>query len=124
MFNLINKTDDTLDHLLKSCEYFDLIEDTSTGELIIIMLRTLEMDVDICIRKYLEMTSSIFSKEEFLFRNKFDKMFKEVVESPRFSSQSLEKTVKELVEIKFESTRRDVVLEATKSHANDHSCKS
>ncbi|KAI3322944.1 hypothetical protein HD806DRAFT_545036 [Xylariaceae sp. AK1471] len=44
----------------KPCEYFDLIGGTSTGGLIAIMLGRLQMGVDECIRKYLDVSSAAF----------------------------------------------------------------
>ncbi|KAI1358173.1 hypothetical protein F5Y08DRAFT_351165 [Xylaria arbuscula] len=44
----------------KPCDYFDLIGGTSTGGLIAIMLGRLQMGVDECIRKYLDVSSAAF----------------------------------------------------------------
>lgn len=124
MFNLANKIGHTPDHLPKPCEYFDLIGGTSTGGLIAIMLGTLEMDVDTCIQRYLEMAPLIFPKEGFLPGNKLGKLFKGVVGSPRFPSEPLEKAIRELVGAELGPTKRNALLEAVKNHADGHSCKS
>ncbi|WKT53739.1 Patatin-like phospholipase domain [Fusarium oxysporum f. sp. vasinfectum] len=54
----------------KPCDYFDLIGGTSTGGIIAIMLGRLRMDVQECIDKYIELSSSAFtpkrSKVNFL----------------------------------------------------------
>ncbi|KAI0451208.1 hypothetical protein F5B21DRAFT_390545 [Xylaria acuta] len=44
----------------RPCDYFDLIGGTSTGGLIALMLGRLQMEVDECIRKYLEVASAAF----------------------------------------------------------------
>ncbi|KAI0975279.1 hypothetical protein F4678DRAFT_322006 [Xylaria arbuscula] len=44
----------------KPCDYFNLIGGTSTGGLIVIMLGRLQMGVDECIRKYLDVSSAAF----------------------------------------------------------------
>ncbi|KAI9761611.1 MAG: hypothetical protein M1840_001751 [Geoglossum simile] len=62
-----------LKHLMKSvnpknppkpCEYFDLIGGTSTGGVIALMLGRLEMDVDTCIERYIELYSRVLKKKK------------------------------------------------------------
>ncbi|KAI1120636.1 hypothetical protein F5Y10DRAFT_289506 [Nemania abortiva] len=52
----------------KPCEYFHLIGGTSTGGLIAIMLGRLQMDVDECITKYINLSKKVFQPK----RKKFE----------------------------------------------------
>ena len=47
----------------KPCEYFDMIEETSIGELIVIMLNRLEMNIDECIDIYVALFDQMFRKK-------------------------------------------------------------
>ncbi|KAI9761980.1 MAG: hypothetical protein M1840_001509 [Geoglossum simile] len=54
---------DPAHHRPLPCEYFDLIAGTSTGGIIAIMLGPLRIDVDTCIKEYLDMAPGIFQVE-------------------------------------------------------------
>ena len=47
----------------KSCEYFDMIEETSIGEFIVIMLSRFEMNIDECIDVYIALFDRVFQKK-------------------------------------------------------------
>ncbi|KAI9780998.1 MAG: hypothetical protein M1839_006437 [Geoglossum umbratile] len=79
------------------CEYFDLIAGTSTGGFIAAMLGTLRMDVDTCMNAYLDMAPKIFPVEGILSRNKFGKLVKGAIGTPRFDPLELEIAIKKLV---------------------------
>jgi len=81
----------------KPCEYFDLISGTSTGGLIAIMLGRLEMDIDSCIAAYLELSSVAFQRRRNIF-NAIGRGSDTYHVNGTYSSKSLEKMVKDLVE--------------------------
>lgn len=70
---------------------------TSTGGLIAIMLGTLEMTVDECIKNYLDLAPKIFPKEGFISRSKPGKLVRGALGSARFPAEVLEAEVKRLV---------------------------
>jgi hypothetical protein len=61
------------------------------------MLGTLRMDVDTCINVYLDMAPKIFPVEGILSQNKYGKLLKGAIGTPRFDPMELEKAVKALV---------------------------
>ncbi|KAI9893899.1 MAG: hypothetical protein M1814_005452 [Vezdaea aestivalis] len=85
----------------KPCEYFNLIGGTSTGGLIAIMLGRLQMDIDSCIRAYMNMSETIFKKKSSLpidyrlrLRSRFDakileKCFKRIITSQGLEEDAL-----------------------------------
>ncbi|KAF1960382.1 phospholipase [Byssothecium circinans] len=77
----------------KPCEIFDLIGGTSTGGLIAIMLGRLEMTVEECIDAYTRLMKQIFEKKE----NRSIVSMLGVVK-PRFSSETLENAIKQLLQ--------------------------
>ncbi|KAI9883792.1 MAG: hypothetical protein M1823_004424 [Watsoniomyces obsoletus] len=75
---------------VKPCQVFDLIGGTSTGGLIAIMLGRLEMDVEACIKAYIDMMEDVFGRRT----NPID--WKLNVKG-QFDAKRLEKAVKSLV---------------------------
>ncbi|KAF3345645.1 hypothetical protein VdG2_06488 [Verticillium dahliae VDG2] len=73
---------------VKPCEVFDLIDGTSTGGLIAIMLGRLEMDVDECIAAYNELSVGVFANPQ---RKSRVNIFARLV--PRFDSTKLKKAI-------------------------------
>jgi hypothetical protein len=61
------------------------------------MLGTLRMDVDTCIKEYLNIAPDIFPVEGIISRSKFSKFVKVVKGKQRFDPTPLEKVVKSLV---------------------------
>ena len=55
------------------------------------------MDIDTCIKTYLELSKEIFPHENFIARNKVVKIGKALVGKPRFDAGVLEKNVKKLI---------------------------
>ncbi|KAF3910728.1 hypothetical protein ABW21_db0208933 [Orbilia brochopaga] len=53
----------------KPCEVFDMIGGTSTGGLIAIMLGRLQMSIDECIKKYLDVMDKVFPDKSSLSKN-------------------------------------------------------
>jgi patatin-like phospholipase/acyl hydrolase len=82
---------------LRPCEYFDMIAGTSTGGLIAIMLGTLRMDIDECIKAYSALAPKIFPQNGFVSDNKITKFFKAAKGSAWFDAKALEDEVKNLV---------------------------
>jgi patatin-like phospholipase/acyl hydrolase len=82
---------------LKPSHFFDLMAGTSTGGLIAIMLGTLGMTVDDCIKNYLELAPKVFPKESLIARTGIGRLAKGAVGAPRFPAVVLETEVKRLV---------------------------
>ncbi|KAG4427974.1 hypothetical protein IFR05_016544 [Cadophora sp. M221] len=79
--------------LIKPCDIFDLIEGTSTGGLIAIMLGRLEMDVDECIAAYTKLAEAVFSQK----KSRLPFNLKGKVKA-QFDSSKLEKAIRETLE--------------------------
>jgi hypothetical protein len=62
------------------------------------MLGPLKMDVDACIRQYLEMAPKIFPKENFLAGSKVGHIVQGAMGKARFDGNNLERVVQELVQ--------------------------
>ncbi|KAH0542025.1 hypothetical protein FGG08_003574 [Glutinoglossum americanum] len=88
---------DAARHQLLPCEYFDLIAGTSTGGLATVMLGTLRMDVDTCIKEYLNMAPDIFPVEGVVSGSRLGRVMGVVRGRQRFDPASLEEAVKRLV---------------------------
>ncbi|KAH0544765.1 hypothetical protein FGG08_001132 [Glutinoglossum americanum] len=78
------------------CDCFDLIAGTSTGGLIAVMLGTLQMDIDTCIREYKVMSPEIFPVG-YRSGSKVAKFASVLTGTPVFDPISLERAVKRLV---------------------------
>lgn len=61
------------------------------------MLGILRMDIDTCIRTYVELSKEIFPHENFIGRNKLVKFGKAIVGKPRFDADVLERNIKKLI---------------------------
>ncbi|KAI9862173.1 MAG: hypothetical protein M1824_001554 [Vezdaea acicularis] len=80
----------------KPCEYFDLIGGTSTGGLIAIMLGRLQMDVDTCINKYIELSSAAFQPKRV--KGNFFGKAKDILKvEGTYSSDSLASEIRNIV---------------------------
>jgi len=94
MKGLIDRLNQKRENLppVKPCEVFDLIDGTSTGGLIAIMLGRLQMDVDECITAYTGLMKTVFEKKRL--RLPID--WKGKTKS-RFDAAKLESAVKEVI---------------------------
>lgn len=94
------------------CEYFDLMAGTSTGgsverylclsftdihRLIAVMLGTLRMDIETCIKEYLNIAPKIFPVEDAIGRSKLGRFLKVARGKQRFEAAPLELAIKHLV---------------------------
>ncbi|MCJ1471106.1 hypothetical protein MMC07_009754 [Pseudocyphellaria aurata] len=82
---------------LRPCEHFDLIAGTSTGGLIAVMLGILRMDIDTCIKAYLEIAPDIFPVESMFSNSTLGRFTKVVRKKERFSPIPFENAIKRLV---------------------------
>ncbi len=80
----------------KLCEYFDSIGGTSTGGLIASILGRLQMDIDSCIAAYLELSAVAFQRKKHR-ANIVRRGNSAYHVKGAYSSEGLEKVVKELV---------------------------
>jgi hypothetical protein len=85
------------------------------------MLGVLKMDVDTCIKIYLEMAPKVFPSEGLVSRSKLGKFLKGARGTARFDSGELEKFFKALVVEKFGV--EDVVLDAAEVRAAESSSR-
>ncbi|KAL3422240.1 kinesin light chain [Phlyctema vagabunda] len=107
MNSLEHKVADSIPRPLLPCDYFDLIGGTSTGGLIAVMLGTLRMDVDSCIKEYLAMAPNIFPIETLISGNKFSKFLKGAKGKARFDSKPMEQAIKNLVQTRLRALGED-----------------
>ncbi|KAL1978248.1 hypothetical protein VTN31DRAFT_1107 [Thermomyces dupontii] len=103
------RDENSLDHVPRPCEHFDLIGGTSTGGIIAIMLGRLRMTVDECIRAYRDLAKRAFSWESSpsspcKFRRKVATIFTSksisdvrISSSSMFSARCLEDAMKLIV---------------------------
>jgi hypothetical protein len=83
------------------------------------MLGTLQMDIDMCIYKDLELVPLVFPKEGFVSASKFARAFKGAAGLARFDPQPLEKAVKEFANAKFSAIDPSNPFDALKVHPGD-----
>lgn len=103
---------------LKPANYFDLIGGTSTGGLIAIMLGRLGMDIEQCIKTYLDLSPKIFPTESLFGGSKLGKLFKGAKGTARFPSASFESELQDLM-LKH-GLDRNARLEAEDNKPNGH----
>lgn len=100
------------DALVKPCQIFDIIGGTSTGGLIAIMLGTLGMDVDECIKAYDTLFEQVFGKKKSFLPTNWRLDVKSA-----FSSKALRSAVTEIV------TKSGRKPDAKFNEGIDHKCK-
>jgi hypothetical protein len=71
------------------------------------------MDIDLCIKAYVETAKEIFSHENFIASNKVVKIGKALVGAPRFNATVLERNIKK-------SVRENMKKLPKYQNANDH----
>jgi hypothetical protein len=70
----------------------------SYPSLIAVMLGILRMDIDTCIKEYLEMGPKIFPVEGLISGSKISRLLKVLSDNPRFDPEPLEKAIQRLVQ--------------------------
>ena len=86
------------------------------------MLGTLEMDVDSCIQRYLQMAPEVFPEEGFVSGSKIGKLIKGARGTARFDPKPLEHFVKQLVAERYPETGVDTIFDGPKK-GKDTDCK-
>jgi patatin-like phospholipase/acyl hydrolase len=89
----------------KSCEYFDMIGGTSTGELIVIMLGRLEMNIDECIDAYVALFDRVFQKKRH-------RVTINGHVQGRFDIEELERSIREIVKRKNKAGENALLKES------------
>ena len=89
----------------KSCEYFDMIEETSIDELIAIMLDRLEMNIDECIDAYIALFDQVFQKKRHRVT------INEHVQR-RFDTKELKRSIRELIKRKNKTGENALLKES------------
>lgn len=86
------------------------------------MLGVLRLDVDTCIKLYLELAPQIFLEEKFLSGCKFAKILKGAPGQTRFDSDILADKVKAIIPQGPTSLSRDAVLDGNHEDADSSKC--
>jgi patatin-like phospholipase/acyl hydrolase len=89
----------------KSCEYFDMMRETSTDELIAIMLDRLEMNIDECIDAYVALFDQVFRKKRHCV------IINEHVQK-RFDTEELKRSIREIVKRKNNADENALLKES------------
>ena len=105
---------------MKPRQFFDLITGTSTGGLISIMLGTLGMTIDECIREYLELAPKLFPAKGFVARSKASRLFQGLRSTSRFDATTLENEVKKLIQKYLQSNPESALEDVPLS---ENSCR-